>query len=112
MKKWERPSLSPDDYIFCILLLTNTPKNLYRKEKQATHIINRYMKRIGEQLGFKLNLQHTQLITHLQRFLRIDTSTEYISEALGHTSLQTTKNYLDSFEKETLAKNQEKLLNF
>lgn len=32
---------------------------------------------------------------------RSGTSTEFIQEALGHCSIETTEGYLDSFEKET-----------
>ncbi len=43
---------------------------------------------------------------------RSGTSTEFIQEALGHTNMKTTENYLDSFEKEMKKEYASKLLSF
>jgi integrase/recombinase XerD len=43
---------------------------------------------------------------------RAGVSTEFIQEALGHTDIRTTENYLDSFEKEIKKKYDAKLLVF
>ena len=39
-------------------------------------------------------------------------STEFISEALGHSSLSTTKNYLAGFEEEAIRRNTDVLVSF
>jgi site-specific recombinase XerD len=43
---------------------------------------------------------------------RSGASTEYIHEALGHTNIKTTENYLDSFEKEVKKEFANKLVAF
>ena len=43
---------------------------------------------------------------------RSGASTEFISDALGHSNLNTTKNYLASFEDETLQKTTDALTAF
>lgn len=69
------------------------------------------MKKIGVKLGIEQPLT-TYVARHSFATILKNSyiSVQYISEALGHTSLQTTAIYLDSFEKEEIEKNQEKLL--
>jgi integrase/recombinase XerD len=43
---------------------------------------------------------------------RSGASTEFIQEALGHTNIKTTENYLDSFEKEVKKEFASKLVPF
>lgn len=113
IKKWGRPSLNPDDYIFDIISQKDKPEDIHRKIKQATSIINRYMNIISKALDFDIKVTTYYARHSFATILKNqDTSVEYISEALGHSSLQTTQNYLDSFEDETVVKTQEKLLNF
>lgn len=60
------------------------------------------MKRIAGEIGIDKNLT-TYVARHSFSTVlkRSGVSTEYISEALGHSSLATTQSYLDSFEDET-----------
>jgi integrase len=113
IQKWGRASLNPDDYIFDILSKKDTPEDIYKKVKLATKVINNYMKRIGVNLGIEQKVTTYSARHSFATILKnSNTSTQYISEALGHTSLQTTAIYLDSFENEEIEKNQEKLLDF
>ena len=61
--------------------------------------INKYMNRIASKLGIKSKIT-TYVARHtFSTVLRNSgASTELISEMLAHSSLSTTKNYLDSFE--------------
>ena len=43
---------------------------------------------------------------------RSGVSTEYIQEALGHSDIKTTENYLDSFEKEVKKEFAQRLTSF
>jgi len=113
IRQWGQRSLNPEEFIFDILTLKDTHDVVYKKVKQATKTINKYMDRIGMRLGIKQKVTTYSARHSFATILKnSNTSTEFISEALGHTSLQTTANYLDSFEKETIVENQEKLLNF
>ena len=81
------------------------------KIKQATKTINKYCKRIGEELEIE-----TKITTYTARhsfatvLKRAGAPIEFISESLGHKDLKTTENYLDSFENETRQVYQRKLL--
>ncbi len=60
---------------------------------------NKYLKRIGKQLGIESELTtYTARHSFATRLKRKGASTEFIKESLGHQNIQTTENYLDSFE--------------
>src|SRR5450631_1006383 len=90
----------PTSFIFDIL----EPKDLsdvqiYRNINQAIKTINKYMKRIAEDLKLDrvptTNFARHSFSTVLKRAA---VSIEMISEQLGHSSIKTTQIYLDSFE--------------
>jgi integrase/recombinase XerD len=102
MDRWSNVPTSPEDYIFPIL---EPRAHLERQRKliqQFTKNTNKWMKEIGNRL--ELNMPVT---TYAARhsfstvLKRSGASTEFISEALGHTEVKTTESYLDSFENET-----------
>ena len=71
------------------------------------------MKRIGVQLGIsKPVTTYTARHSFSTVLKRSGVSIEYISESLGHSSLQTTENYLDSFEDDVKRKYADLLTNF
>ena len=59
------------------------------------------MKKIRKKIGIE-NSVTTYVARHTFSTVmkRSGASTEFIQEALGHTNIKTTENYLDSFEKE------------
>jgi site-specific recombinase XerD len=63
--------------------------------------INDWMKKIRKKLGIEKSVT-TYVARHTFSTVmkRSGASTEFIQEALGHTNIKTTENYLDSFEKE------------
>lgn len=63
--------------------------------------INDWMKKIRMKLGIEKSVT-TYVAPHTFSTVmkRSGASTEFIQEALGHTNIKTTENYLDSFEKE------------
>lgn len=86
-------------YVFPILQEGITATRERELVQYFTKFINKYMKRIGEQLGVDKNLT-TYVARHSFSTVlkRSGVSTEYISEALGHQNLKTTESYLGSFE--------------
>jgi integrase len=72
---------------------------IYRNINQAINTINRYMKRIAENLKLDrvptTNFARHSFSTVLKR---AGVSIEMISEQLGQSSINTTQIYLDSFE--------------
>ncbi|GGD68591.1 integrase [Emticicia aquatilis] len=100
--KWKNRSNNPDDYLLPILEPKVTPKREKELIQYTNKLINTYMKRIGLKLGFeKMPLFYSARHSFATVLKRSGVSTEFISEALGHSNLATTQSYLDSFEDET-----------
>ena len=100
INKWGKKPARPKTFIFDIL----NPKDLsdlqvYRDVNQGVRTINKYMKRIAEDLKLErvptTNFARHSFSTVLKR---AGVPIEMISEQLGHTSIKTTQIYLDSFE--------------
>ncbi|HUZ57859.1 MAG TPA: site-specific integrase [Hanamia sp.] len=113
MAKWGQHQFSPDTYIFPYLKIGMTPQKQRNKIDLLIHLINEHMKQIALELGI-----HKPITTYYARhsFATIlknsGVSTEFISEALGHTSLETTKNYLAGFEQDAIRKTTDVLTSF
>ena len=80
--------------------------------KQQIKNINKYVKRIADELEFEVTptfmfARHSYSTISL----KLGASIEYISEALGHTNIKTTRNYIDSFEETKVKEHNSKLLN-
>ena len=113
ISKWGNENTSPEDYVFPLLSMHDTPEQEYAKIQQATKTINKYTKRIGKELGFELSLTtYTARHSFATVLKRSGAPVEFISESLGHSSLKTTESYLDTFEDDTKESYQRKLLDF
>ena len=90
------------DYVFNILVKEDNSEEQYKKIKNFTRFINDHIKRIA-----KRNDLPSDISTYWARHsfatnsMRKGVSMEFISEALNHSDLSVTKNYLDGFEDET-----------
>jgi integrase len=96
---------SEDAFVFNILRHGLNYKDTRRLVQNHTDVVNKYMTRIGTKLEIpkkiKTNVARHSFATYLYRR---GTSIGVISEALGHSSIQTTRLYLASFDDETLQK--------
>lgn len=102
IKKWGQPAYSPTTYIFPILAENISALRERELVQYFNTLINKYMKRIGKGLGFaKPVTTYTARHSFSTVLKRSGAPLEYISESLGHSSFQTTENYLDSFENES-----------
>jgi integrase/recombinase XerD len=100
--KWSNKDKSSNNYIFPILQNGLCPLRQYELIQNFVGFINDWMKRILKNLD--INKKATTYVarhTFSTVLKRSGASTEYIQEALGHSDLKTTENYLDSFDKET-----------
>jgi len=90
------------NFIFPILEKGLTPERERQLIQQLTGVINDHMKAIAKKIGIESDCTtyaaRHRFSTVLQRS---GASTEFISEALGHSSVKTTVNYLAGFEDET-----------
>ena len=88
-----------------------TEEEKMKTKNQFIKTVNKYMKRIGEEIGYDKPLT-TYAARHSYATIlkRSGAPLGFISEALGHKSLQTTEANLDSFEDETRRKYTEMLV--
>ena len=105
LKKWGQPSISKDAYIFPHLkpkMGAVVERAIYQ---QLTKTINKYMKRTSAELNLDKDVT-TYFARHSFATVlkRSGAKIEMISELLGHSSVDITESYLDSFEKEHIQK--------
>jgi integrase/recombinase XerD len=100
-----------DDFVFDIYKHDMTAETKQQVKHQFIKTVNKYMKRIGAKIGYDKPLT-TYAARHSYATIlkRSGAPLGFISEALGHKSLQTTEAYLDSFEDETRRKYAEMLV--
>jgi integrase len=91
----------PTAYLFPFLKADMTAE----RQKDVIHQIvkqtNKWMKRIGESIGIENDI-NTYAARHsfATILLQSDTPLAFISQALGHTNIKATQNYLGSFDDE------------
>jgi site-specific recombinase XerD len=113
IKKYGNKAINQDAYIFPILQPGITAQREYELIQQATGLINDHMKLVAAELGI-----NAKVTTYVARhsfstvLKRSGASIEYISEALGHSDIKTTQNYLASFEDDTKKQTNSVLANF
>jgi integrase/recombinase XerD len=111
--KWGQHELTQDTYIFPYLKPAMTPKKQRDNIGLLIHLINEHMKKIANELGICKPITTYYARHSFATILKNSgVSTEFICEALGHTSLQTTKNYLAGFEQEAIRKTTDVLTSF
>jgi integrase len=111
--KWGQHSINPETYVFPHLKKGMTAETERKVIQQVTKTVNKYMKRIAEKLELSKEVT-TYFARHsFATVLRNSgASTEFISEALGHSSMKTTQSYLAGFEQATIHKTTDALTAF
>jgi len=112
INKWGNPSRDPVNYIFPILEPGLSTQEIENRIANLTRTTNKYLKRIGEQLGMPTKLttytaRHS-FATKLKNSEKVSLS--FIMESLGHSSIKTTMDYLAGFEDDSIKKNHEVLM--
>jgi len=111
IKRWKKKKRNDDDYIFPVLKNSMSEEQKLNVKNQFIKTVNKYMKLIGEDIGYDKPLT-TYAARHSYATIlkRSGAPLGFISESLGHKSLQTTEAYLDSFEDVTRRKYAEMLV--
>jgi len=112
-ERWGNKPINPEQYILPVL---NDDLNQLQQKKavqQFTKQINKYVGRISERLEIPIKVT-TYFARHsfATQLMRHGAPTEFISKQLGHSSLNTTRSYLHSFEDKQLQEWQSKLTDF
>jgi integrase len=112
IKKWGNPGNNPNDYVFPILEDGLSSDEEESRIGNFAKITNKHLKRIGKSLSISEKLttytaRHS-FATKLKNSEKV--SLAFIMEALGHTSLKTTMDYLAGFEDDKIKQNHEVLM--
>ena len=111
INRWKQKKRAPDDYVFPVIKKSMTEDEKAKVKHQFIKTINKYMKRIGIEIGYDKPLTtYSARHSYATILKRSGAPLSFISEALGHKSLLTTESYLDSFEDETRRKYAEMLV--
>lgn len=111
--RWGNQDKDSNNYIFPVLRHGLSPHRKYELVQAFTSVVNDWMKKIAKNLSIDKKVTTIVYRHSFSTVLkRSGVSTEFISEALGHTDLKTTENYLDSFEKDIKKKFAAKLIAF
>lgn len=111
IEKWGNPDKSPEAYLFPILIPGMTPLQIARKVQDFVKEINNGLEKMGEDIGLSFPLttyvaRHSFATALSNKNIPIAT----ISAALGHSSIETTKKYLDSLGAKNLGDISDSLL--
>ncbi|MBA7545646.1 Tyrosine recombinase XerC [subsurface metagenome] len=103
-------AIGHDAYIFPFLKSEWTDEQIYAKIKQTTKQVNKYIRQIARAVNIKERIS-SYSARHSRATISKNsgTSIEFIKEALGHSSVNVTENYLKSFEKTTRKEHAEKV---
>ena len=113
LNRWGNTSQHPTDHIFPFRDKYEGPKHFNDTITRRKRAFNKVLRHIGRELGFEVPLnigiaRHCFATKH-----KIDgTPLAYISEFLGHSSVQTTQHYIKSLPEENLQLANQKLLDF
>lgn len=117
LNKYGQPRKSDKTFIFPILSDSMTPEEQDQKIYQLANLITQTIKRIARNVGLdpviasKIN-GYSSRHSFATILMNAGAPVAYISKQLGHTSLETTSNYLASFEDKHLQEWQSKLTDF
>lgn len=111
INKYGQPSINPESFIFPYFKKGMTEKEQRDQTQLLVKFINKHMKAIAREIGI-----NKPITTYYARhsfatvLLRSGASVEFISEALTHSSMATTKSYLDGFQQDTIHKTTDALI--
>ena len=113
ISKWGKQPGNKDDYVFDIVDENDSLELARKKIQQFTKVINKWMKRMGTELGFEINLT-TYVARHsfATILVRSGAPLALASQTLGHSSILTTQRYFAGFDLLEQAQYTQALTNF
>jgi site-specific recombinase XerD len=105
--------LNEETYLFPHLQPGMLPAQQRAVIQQLTKTINKYMKRIAQELGLSKPVTSYYARHSFATVLRnAGATTEFISEALGHSNIKTTQSYLAGFDERLIHQATDALIAF
>ncbi|MCB0739107.1 MAG: tyrosine-type recombinase/integrase, partial [Bacteroidetes bacterium] len=113
IERWGNPNKHPENRVFDLIPESTPAERFVPVKNQRIKVLNDHMSKIFEKLGLG---DYQGLMSARHSFAtvmkRSGASIESISEALGHSNIKTTENYLDSFEDDVKMEQQYNLVDF
>lgn len=110
ISKYRNIDRKPEALLFPFLTKFRDPVSIRKGIKNFTNSVNKQLKTLAKEIGITNGIS-----TYFARYTfsnlakNKNVSTEYISEALGHSNIRTTEIYLDSFNEEIRIENTNKI---
>lgn len=104
---------SPDQYVFSIIDHKSAPEERHRQLKNFIRYINQHFGSFAQELGIEEHVSsYWARHSFATQAIRNGASMEYVSEALSHSNLTTTRNYFAGFEDEKKKEISKKMMEF
>ncbi len=113
INKYGQDDTSPENYIFPIISSAQSADQQHRKIKNFVRFVNQHFLKFAKSAGVNEKVS-TYWARHsfATNAIRSGASMEYVSEALSHSSLNTTRSYFAGFEDEKKKEIARKLMEF
>ena len=113
IKDYGKKQHEPDDYIFQIVNQKASAKEKLRQLLNFIRFVNQHFQNFAKSIGLEENIS-TYWARHSfsTNAIRNGASMEFVSEALSHSSINTTKNYFAGFESEEKKEFSMKMMEF
>lgn len=112
IEKWGNGNRDPEGYMFGYLEGSATADKVRLVSQNLTRLMNKHLKKIAQAVGLPGVSTYTARHSFSTILLNAGASVEFISEALGHSDISTTKAYLSGFQSDIRKKMNSNLLNF
>ena len=94
-----KKSINNNDYVFDIIAETDSDDSGRKKIQQFTKVTNKWMKKVGEELGFEIKLtSYVARHSFATILVRSGVPLAFASQCLGHTNILTTQKYFGGFD--------------
>lgn len=111
IEKYGNMNGKPDDYIFNIINKNQTPEEQHDKVKNFTRLINQHILNLAKSCGIEEKIStYWARHTFATNAIIQGESMEFVSEALQHSNLTTTRGYFAGFENEKKKEISDKLM--
>ncbi len=113
IEKYGQENKSPENYIFSIIQPDETADQQNRQIKNFVRFVNQHFLKFAKQAGVNEKVStYWARNSFATNAIRSGASMEYVSEALSHSSLNTTRSYFAGFEDEKKREIARKLMDF
>ena len=112
LERWGNKDRGNNSFVFGYLKANPSPEQIRLISQNVTRLMNKSLKTIAEGLGLPHISTYTARHSFSNILLNAGASVEFISEALGHSDISTTKAYLEGFRPDARRQMNSNLLDF